>query len=116
MDKILSAANFTGIESESEDEGTVCINDYTAQLGDQQKQLGEELDPTEAYRGNDQFNEMDWKPYHKALQDIIRGFSDLTKVRIRHFFKKQYEETINLLERAFFKQEQNSLMLLSRSK
>ena len=113
MEKIEEFKEISDVSSE-EVEPTY---DLTNQLNIQQKQTNVVLEEGEAFRTkNNKFEEFDWEAVIEALQDIIRGLSDLTKTNIRNFYPQQYNETIDLLYRAFFKRQNNSVMLLSRSK
>jgi hypothetical protein len=42
--------------------------------------------------------------------------SELTKVRIRELYSSQYEQVMQCLDRAFSHNENNSLLILARSK
>lgn len=52
----------------------------------------------------------------KLLGDFIHGLNDLVKNNIEFLYEEQFEQVLTILMRAYHKQENNSLLLLSRSK
>ena len=50
------------------------------------------------------------------LQNFIVELNDLVKNNVQKLYQKQYKEVLQVLLRAFNNEENNSLMLLSRSK
>lgn len=59
---------------------------------------------------------MDWKPYLLQCQNLIQNLANLTKTRVSQFYPEQYKQVMQCLERAFKHNENNSLLLLARSK
>ena len=52
----------------------------------------------------------------QLLGEFIHGLNDLVKNNIEYLYEQQFEQVLTILMRAFHKHENNSLLLLSRSK
>ena len=57
-----------------------------------------------------------WDNHITAIQKTIQELSNLTKKNIQDFFPAQYNEVMDMLKRAYTQNENNSLLLLARSK
>lgn len=57
-----------------------------------------------------------WEVYIDAIKSVNRELQELTKTQVREFFPEEYESLMKTLRRAFLKGENNSLLLLARSK
>jgi len=77
-----------------------------------------ELKPGQAYRTQNKQHDpaRDLRDYSDLTQRLIIELSNLTKVECKAFYKKQDDEVMQLLRRAFLKGENNSMLLLARSK
>ena len=105
-------------DNESSSEPYAGLNDLTGALSlFKREKVDVELDENEAFRTKENKpNEMEWGTWHSALEQAIRSLNGLTKTRIQHFFPTQYASVMDTLRRAFFQSENNSLLLLARSK
>ena len=54
--------------------------------------------------------------YISAIQKIVHALGSMTKKNIQSFFPEQYNEVMDMLKRAYMQDENNSLLLLARSK
>ena len=57
-----------------------------------------------------------WDSHIRAIRETIQELSNLTKKNISDFFPQQYNEVMDMLKRAYTQDENNSLLLLARSK
>ena len=77
-----------------------------------------ELKPMQAFRTKTKLHEpaKDLRDYSDLIKQLVVELSNITKTESKTFYKKQDEEVMQLLKRAFLKGENNSMLLLARSK
>ena len=59
---------------------------------------------------------VEWAPFLEICQHLVVKLADLTRTRTRALYAEQYEQVMQCLERAFAHRENNSLLVLARSK
>lgn len=76
------------------------------------------LQPGQALRTKAKQHEpaKDLRDYSELIQSMIVGLTNLTKTNSSEFYKDQQKQVMSLLKQAYFKGENNSMLLLARSK
>lgn len=65
---------------------------------------------------NNIHNPVKWEFYIQAIKILIKDLQNMTKTHVKTFFPDQYDMMMQTLTRAFLHHENNSLLLLARSK
>ena len=61
-------------------------------------------------------NPVKWEFYIQAIKILIKDLQNMTKTHVKAFFPDQYDMMMQTLSRAFLQHENNSLLLLARTK
>ncbi|CDW89844.1 UNKNOWN [Stylonychia lemnae] len=82
-----------------------------------QNQLEKLLGDRQAFRSKGNTNKIaDLSPYSAIIQQIIIRLTNLTKQKIESFYKNQYDQVMDILYRSYSQGDNNSFLLLSRTK
>ena len=76
------------------------------------------LQTNQAYRAKSNKHDpvTNLQDYSELVHSLIVDLTNLTKRHSQGFYPEQHKEVLNVLKRAFLKNENNSLLLLSRTK